>query len=95
MVVAVPVPGLVFANDQNDITQSGVGRHVPVFAGDLRGRWVGMAALVDVGQVVCIAGYGLLLEIANDAVCGLRRKQIEEEVEIVEYGLSQHDHDPF
>ncbi len=50
-----------------------------------------MAHGVNFLQVLGIGGDGFFLEIADHAMGGPGRQEVEEKVEIIEYGLGEHD----
>ena len=90
-VVHIAVVRFICADDQHYIAEPGILWKAPIAFCKLGRRHVFGAALIDLSQIVDVSDDRLFLEIANDAVCGLRTDQVKSEEEAVEDPLDPDD----
>ena len=89
--VRIPVRFFVRADLNHNISQPCVCRHVPIRDRDFRGRNIFEMPRIDLFQIVVIAADRFFFQIPNETVRRFWEDQIEEEIEIIEDRLNDHN----
>ena len=76
-VIDVTVLRLICTDNDDDVTQARVGSQIPIINRHLGRRDIGVAAVVDPGQVLGIAIDRLFLQITDNTMRGPRRDHVK------------------
>ena len=93
--IDVAVMTLVFADDEDNITQACIGFQFPVIDGDLRRGDIRIDPLVHFSQILGVTVDGFLLEVTHNAVCSPWGDKVEQKETIEENALGEKDQPAF
>lgn len=93
--IGIAVARLIVAHHQHDVAQPRLLRQVPVGDRDGGRRDILQPPGIDFREIMGVTGNRFLLKIADKAMRGFGKQQIQKEIKIIEHRLGRHDQNTF